>query len=232
MSDPSKLFIDKRHASFCPYCGAPPRTTDHVPPKILLDDPLPDNLPVVRACEDCNNEHSADEAYLAGMVESILCGSADVNIITRPKVRRMFLQQPALRARIADARKVQDLAVYWQIEYERIHRVVLKLARGHATYELGETFNNAPSSLCFQPYPLLTPPDVEAFEYIPPETMCPEIGSRAFMRFYATAQRAPAESKWTTIQPGRYRYAVSHSHGVRVRMVLSEYLACEVCLSR
>ena len=36
------------------------------------------------------------------------------------------------------------------------------------------------------------------------------------------------ECGWVVVQPDRYRYAVVETGGVVVRMVLSEYLACEV----
>ena len=32
---------------------------------------------------------------------------------------------------------------------------------------------------------------------------------------------------WVVVQSGRYRYTVSEEVGIRVRMVLSDYLACE-----
>jgi hypothetical protein len=57
----------------------------------------------------------------------------------------------------------------------------------------------------------------------------PEIGSRAFLRaFGKSPDRLPISDGWVVVQPDRYRYAVSETGGVLVRVVLSEYLACEV----
>jgi hypothetical protein len=58
--DPKKLFIDERLKGICAYCGARPESRDHVPSRVLLDKPYPENLPVVEACFKCNGEFSAD----------------------------------------------------------------------------------------------------------------------------------------------------------------------------
>jgi hypothetical protein len=68
-----------------------------------------------------------------------------------------------------------------------------------------------------------------AFETIPNSSSWPEIGSRAFMNTFVVGGKAySADNGWTVIQTGRYRYAVAQLGGVVVRIVLSEYLACEV----
>lgn len=60
--DPRHLFVDKRLTGICVYCGGEPSTRDHVPSKVFLDEPYPENnLPVVPACETCNNSFSLDE---------------------------------------------------------------------------------------------------------------------------------------------------------------------------
>ena len=74
--DPRKLFAEERFTGLCVYCGAEPETRDHVPSKVLLDEPFPDDLPVVPACERCNNRLSPDERYVACFVECAITGSA------------------------------------------------------------------------------------------------------------------------------------------------------------
>ena len=70
--DPRHLFMDERLTGMCVYCGAQPETRDHVPSKVLLDEPYPPELPVVGACEKCNASFSMDEQYLACFL--VLCG--------------------------------------------------------------------------------------------------------------------------------------------------------------
>ena len=48
--DPRHLFMDERLTGKCVYCGAQPETRDHVPSKVLLDEPYAAQLPVVGAC--------------------------------------------------------------------------------------------------------------------------------------------------------------------------------------
>lgn len=48
----------------CAYCGKIKKSTvDHVPPKLLLEQPFPPNLLTVPACEDCNQSFKADDEY-------------------------------------------------------------------------------------------------------------------------------------------------------------------------
>lgn len=76
MMDPRHLFIDERHTGMCVYCGSPPDTRDHVPSKVLLDEPYPPELPVVGACEKCSSSFSLDEQYLACFLDCVIHGGA------------------------------------------------------------------------------------------------------------------------------------------------------------
>lgn len=114
--------------------------------------------------------------------------------------------------------------IEYDIEVERVHRVVEKLARGHAAYELGEPQLEEPSGVNFATFGTLEPPQLELFENPPIPDIWPEVGSRGFQRLAELGA-----SRWLIVQPNRYRYlAVARSESVVVRVVLSEYLACEV----
>lgn len=68
-----------------------------------------------------------------------------------------------------------------------------------------------------------------SFNTVPFEGLFPEIGSRAFLRTVVVSKNVfTYENGWLTVQEGRYRYSISWSDRIAVRMVLSEYLACEV----
>jgi hypothetical protein len=57
----------------------------------------------------------------------------------------------------------------------------------------------------------------------------PEIGSRAFLSVFAVGGQAfDSEGGWTVLQKGRYRFALPDGEPTAVRIVMSEYLACEV----
>lgn len=181
---------------------------------------------MVPACDPCNNGFSVDEIYLACFLECVLSGSAEPSVLRRPKIQRAFNYNPALAALISAARQEDaEGNLLWGVEPERIRRVILKLARGHTTYESAELQLNEPEAVFFAPIPLLSAAQLAEFEELPQESMWPEIGSVAFVRTCAAFGQSD-ELGWQEVQEG-YRYWVSSGGGV-VRLVLREYLACEV----
>ena len=55
----------------CCYCGDFADTVDHVPSKVFLEKPYPENLPVVPCCKKCNERFSLDEEYVAVLLECV-----------------------------------------------------------------------------------------------------------------------------------------------------------------
>lgn len=236
--DPRHLFSDQRNLDLCVYCGNEPTTKDHVPSRVLLDEPYPPNIPVLDACESCNASFSKDEQYVACLIECAWSGSAQPADVRREKIRRILTENSALASHLADCCKADNAGVLvWQADVDRVRNVVLKLARGHVAYELSEPRLNAPDSIAFQPISTLTVDQRENFESLSSESLLmpwPEIGSRAFIRALREVAGRPIgwptfeANGWLTVQPGRYRYIVTYHNGVVARMVLSEYLACMV----
>ena len=224
-----KCYGDRRNKGFCVHCGGPDETDDHVPSKVLLDEPYPENLPVVPACSKCNAGFSLDEEYFACLIECARTGSVDT--VERPKVRRILSDRPALSERLKQARTVSDSgAVNYGCEAERIKRVVLKLARGHAAYELSEQRCGDPSHFMAAPLHTLSSEARSHFEEVPSSSALPEVGTRAMQRVVVLAAwNTTIDDGWIEVQAGRYRYfAVADGAAVMVRIVVGEYLACEV----
>jgi hypothetical protein len=219
-----RSFADRRHAERCAYCGGGGvRTRDHVPSKVLLDAPLPENLPVVPACAACNASFAADEEYVACLIECARAGSTDPDALARANIGRILSERPALRARLEKGWTTQSGR--WRrlsAEEARVRKIVLKLARGHAAYELGEPQRDKPNSLNFMPIDSMTRDQRTAFETVPVSSIWPEVGSRAMQRV------AGGECGWMAVQEGRYRFVAAAGGRAIVRMVLSDYLACEV----
>lgn len=220
-----RSFADERLMAWCVYCGGHPMTRDHVPPKILLDEPYPENLPVVASCLSCNQMSSVDEEYVAVLLDAVLAGTTDAEVVSREKVRRIMKRKVSLALRLQSARVETAAGIAFQVEVDRVHRLVLKLARGHAAYELAEPQFVDPVSCEFAPLFLLNPQDREAFEAPPRFELFPEVGSRAMQRMF---QQDGLGFPWVVVQPGRYRYLAAGGDGLVVRMVLGEYLGCEV----
>jgi hypothetical protein len=208
------------------YCGGAPATREHVPSRVLLDEPYPENLPHVAACRECNSGFSLDEEYLACVVECALRGTTDAGSLRRAKIARILTRQPALAARIRGAISSENVVTTVDIEASRIRRVILKLARGHAMFELATSVNHEPISLTFTPLHVLTTDVRHRFEQAIRADVWPEVGSR---KLVTTALRGLPLNNWVIVQDQRYRYlaAVTRRHVV-TRIVLSEYLAAEV----
>ena len=224
-----KCYGDQRNKGFCVHCGGLYETDDHVPSKVLLDEPYPENLIVCPSCLSCNNLLSKDEAYVACLLECVLAGDADPARLHRPKIARLLEGNPALLKRLQTARSQGTSEPIWSIESDRVRTIVLKLARGHAAYEYNEPRLEAPAHIEFKPLISMQEPEREVFEGSSDAGMAswPEVGTRAMGRLLVVGSRVFDEG-WIVVQEGNYRFRVSQEDGLTVKIVLREYLACRV----
>ena len=151
--DQIEEFTDERQMAWCLHCGNSDRaletSRDHVPSKSLLLKPHPENLPVVRVCRSCNTGFSLDEEYLVALLGAVIAGSTDPDCQGNANAARILKRNPKLRARIEDSRSEyrtlgDETRIVWKREAGRIDRVILKNARGHAFFEVGEPMLNQP----------------------------------------------------------------------------------------
>ncbi len=231
---------DKRLIVGCIHCGGSEETRDHSPSKVFLDEPFPEQLPKLPSCEPCNNDVSKDEEYVACLIESAIAGSADPSAMRRPKIRAILGRSVGLRARIGAARTVSASGTSFAVETGRINNVLTKLARGHAVFELSRQLLSPPATIAYQVLATMENDQREKFEEIHFVGLLNEIGSRATQRMMVlqmslrAADGTPKEmgmvvNDWLDVQEGRYRYlAIDHGASVVVRIVIAEYLACEV----
>jgi hypothetical protein len=126
-----------------------PRAGSSRPSKSLLLKPHPENLPVVQVCKPCNTGFSLDEEYLVAFLGAVTAGSSDPDRQAKANAARILNRNPKLRARIERARSEYrthggETRIVWKPEARRIDRVILKNARGHAFFEIGEPMLNQP----------------------------------------------------------------------------------------
>jgi hypothetical protein len=224
-----EILSDERLEGACFYCGEYADTQDHVPSKVLLDEPFPENLPKVPCCSSCNQDFSLDEEYVACLIECIVHGTTDTTQLSRDKVKKILERKPKLQQRISNARVQIGERVFFNIEQERLKKILLKLARGHAKFENSELQLDEPVYFSIRVVPEMTDEELDAFLMVHvPNEILPEIGSRAFQRLFQGFGDGD-NSLWLTVQENMYSYLVSVSmDGLTVKMVIREYLAVEV----
>lgn len=231
---------DNRLINGCIYCGGAADTRDHVPSRVFLDSPYPENLPVVGACRECNQGFSKDEEYFVCWIESARATCTDPNKIKRPSVARAMERSPALRARIESAIKRYEDKIEFGVESERVKNVMLKLARGHAAFELSQPCHQQPDQFWCGPLTTLTQDERELFYAPHMQQMLGEIGSRNQRRLQVmemvlqtdTEDKSVARfllNDWIDVQEDYYRYLAIDDAGIQViRIVIAELYACEV----
>ena len=183
----------------------------------------------VGMCQECNSGFSKDEEYFAAFLASVISGSTEPDSLRFPTASRILARNPRLRSRIDAARHVEatlgkGAVAIWTPELERIERVIVKNARGHVLFELGQAIEVPPTLVNILPLELLSPEQLSEFEHSEGIVGWPEVGSRLMLRQIETGE--VGRGGWIEVQGGVYRYAVDEIP--RVRMVLREYLAAEV----
>lgn len=232
-------FFDDRNKAWCVHCTASlvdaETNRDHVPSKCLLPRPLPENTPVIEVCKRCNSSFSQDEEYLAAVLAVVMSGSLDPDELRFPSWAKMIKQNARLRRELELATTPRQPDLFGPSpqftlypDADRIRRVVLKNARGHAFFEYGEPMMATPSSYLVTPLENLTPDRRAHFESangVGHFEVWPEVGSRMMTRAVTGIDLVDG---WVVVAPGWYRYVVDQIGGLRVRTVLQEYLATEV----
>jgi hypothetical protein len=198
---------------------------------VFLSDPLPNDLPVVEACKECNQGFSLDEEYVACLIECSLHGSTAPECHQHAKVKRILMEKPSLASLLNECRTMtENGTMVWIPDEARVRNVLHKLARGHAAFELSLPQLEEPVRTQAIPFVCMTQSERDEFEEVQSGEILawPEVGSRAFLRVCGAKPFADQNGPWICVQENRYRYAVDQQGGVLVRMVIAEYLGCEV----
>ena len=239
-------YSDERQKAWCIHCGAVlanvEANRDHVPSKSLLSKALRQQgakhdrdrvepggyLPQVDVCKRCNSGFSRDESYLLCVMHAVLAGSLYPDPETHPEAANLLRSNRDIVRSLKNAsggEMFEDTHRFTLYpDRERVRRVVLKNARGHAYHELGEPLMEDPAHVCFVPLMSMACDHRATFEDIGGGLDgWPEVGSRMMSR---VVNGVDLDRGWIKVERGRYRYAVD-SCGITVRTVIWEYLATE-----
>lgn len=209
--------------SLCFYCGSPADTKDHIPSKVLLDKPYPDNLDEVPCCRKCNNGFSLDEEFSAVAIECVLRQSTHVKDMKREKVRIICEHSPLLLNCVEES-LITDLwgNIHLSADNPRIRNFILKLAKAHIKFELGflPLSLEATEIQIFELKHCTDTSVVEAFLAPVKVSVLPESGSRAVQLLCITANREIL-IPWLNSQEGMYSYHVN-PETFEVRILIQE----------
>lgn len=205
----------------CCYCGGYADTVDHVPSKVFLDEPYPDNLPVVPCCRNCNEEFSLDEEYVAVLLECVRLQTFDLDQFKREKVIKIVKHTPAILNTVRES-VLQLLDGHYTINPEnaRLKRVLTKLIAGHLRFEgLDQLFLHSGLKIDF--YQDIHNNDEFFRRFYSPinSDLLPEVGSRALI---ALVENGYAGSPWFAVQPERYEYSVAPDNS-EVRIIIQDF---------
>lgn len=246
-----KDYSDHRLKTWCLHCGLPiasvKNNRDHVPSKSLLTKGLRDRgaaydrgagdkfdyLPQVNICQGCNSSFSVDENYFLCVLHAVMAGSLYPDPETHPEASAVLRSNRHIVRALKGGpdgqlwlfNDLQPFTVY--PDADRIRRVVLKNARGHAYHELGEPMLGTPEYVAFTPFDLLNSEQRATFEtvgHVADLAVWPEVGSRMMVQLF---EEGTAVGGWITVEAGRYRYSVDWRDAITVKTVIWEYLATE-----
>lgn len=231
-------FVDERQKGWCIHCARAlaglESSRDHVPTKTLLRLPYPANLPVVEVCTPCNKGFSLDEQYFVAFLGAVLAGSTEPGTGMISPSARILSENEKLRARIERSRSETPThegrtIITWTPEVERVNRVLVKNARGHAFFEYGEPMLREASHVWAAPLQSLSTVERQCFEDVANEQgVYPEVGSRMMTRVLTGKD---LRNSWVVVQEEVYRFAIIQlGDGLCIRSVMYEYLAAEVYL--
>lgn len=225
-----KYYGDSRLNHFCAYCGNLAETEDHVPSRCFLDEPYPQDMPVVPCCQKCNHDFSEDEEYVSCLIDCMKANEVIPNRIQRVKTRKTLIHSPKLQERIASQKRDFGGSTFCDFEKDRFEKVIRKLAFGHLAFEndtlswdstykismwLLSGMSDTQKSLFFQPFN---------------GSLLPEVCSHALdhvVLHYENGEVQSFSSHWIVVQKNRYSYCVSPESNM-VKFVIADYLAVEV----
>lgn len=224
-------YSDERVKDYCVYCKAllagQELSKEHVPSKVFLVKPYPENLFVVWICRDCNNSFSSDEEYTAAILGVMMSGSPDPENQIWDSAKRILSHQNKLREQIEKGCKIDAEGRFFGINFNenRIENVLAKNAKALALYMISEPLYDEPSHISWRFLTELTEEEKQQFEHIPAPTLFPEVGSRMMI-----LQNTEGEliGHWTEIQKNSFRFALMWDGPIKVRMVFQEFLFAEV----
>lgn len=225
---------EKTSDNGCIYCGRLAKTREHVPSKTFLKEPYPENLPTIPACLECNNGFSSDEKYVSCFLDVLKAAVYAGYTCSADTIRRLE-KDDNLRTLLNEQISIFDGKIRFQIDSERLCRILIKLAKGHAGFEMDYIcFDESKIRLRYEFIFTMSKEEILEFETVPQTYVAPEVGSRMSITPFVIQNTVTGEvcgfMFWNDVQEEQYRYQVSYNAegGICVKFVIYEILYCRV----
>ena len=124
----------------CFVCGGPATTRDHIPPRGIFPEPLPDNLITVPACPRCNSESCRDDEYFRLVVPATTNDNPRALALLNQRILKRARRKPGLVIEfLKSVSKVDEVSsggIYLgparavKLDRRRIQTVINKIVRG------------------------------------------------------------------------------------------------------
>lgn len=231
-----KIVYEKDAYSECIYCGAKADTREHIPSKVFLVKPYPDNLAIVPACFGCNNSFSYDELFLSILIEKLKYKYYGSQFAYTEETLARLNNNKKLEGEIEKAISRNNIN---ELE-ERIKRVLFKLAIGHAVYETSEGYCLKNVTVKYAFLNNMSDEEIENFcqPLIIDGQLFPEVGSRAYERIRVLEVKLSSTNdpnkhlttqvlclEWVEVQASKYIYT-SYRFGdeIVVKLIINDFL--------
>jgi len=109
------------------------------------------------------------------------------------------------------------------VDAEAVKRILVKYAKAHTLYEMGERMIGMPTHVAFVFKNQIGTELLAQFEAVQQSPVYPEVASRLLQRIVQQG-----ENSWLIVQDNQYRYSISYDPIISVKIVISETLLGEI----
>ncbi len=241
-----KVNFERKTYMECIFCGVESNTREHAPSKVFISEPLPTDLPTVPSCRKCNNSYASDELYTAVLIK-LLRKRYDNYELTAVDLKRLNTKEGQDAFQFIE--NYGDKLGY--IDNKRLERVLIKLARSHAVYELFTCYEYNSSdpkydiNLFYDYKPFMEESIKEEIDSIVlmNDKILPEMGANLYQRIYCAEPISPSLNNngkdsiisfllWNEINDGEYRYTSYIEDGKYVvKIVIQDFVYAKIIFS-
>lgn len=225
---------NKRFNSTCIYCRTNvANSREHLPSRIFLDTPYPEEYSIVPACEKCNGSFSSDEVYVSSFIDKLRSALSNNAFPLREKTISAINHDKELAKILNEQIRTENGKILVNYVTESFLKILIKLAKGHLCQDQDKVFeSDCLVEVNFKFKPDLSKDEIYQFEELPSVDKSSECGSdftHGLLIIEGLGLTSQVFVPWNEVQDGNYRYLtyLDHNNYV-VRIVICETLFAEV----